>query len=457
MLRLSSLPVVLLCIGATVIFFWPPPAGATVVTMHAAALMVLTVGLWALGAMPEHITSLLFFLLAMVFAIASPQAVFSGFASPTMWLVLGGLFIAYAVTATGLGQRFIGLLFERYTFSYGGLLLAIALIATVLAFFMPATVGRMLLLIPIVAALAARVGFAPNSSGYHGLMLCAIIISYQSGNGILPANAPNLVLAGAGEALYGVHLIYGEYLWVIFPVLCVLKGLAAIALIYWLFPAEVESLATPVAREPMSAAEKRLAVILIVAIVLWATDFAHGIRAGWVALAAALACMMPRIGVLPYSAFNEVRLGSYFYVGGTIGLGAIVQESGLGELLGKTLQATLDLRAGADFANFITLSLLGMFTGVVVTNPAQPAVLAPLAGQFADATGWSIKSALMISAIGFNTMILPYQVPPVVVGMQLAGVSLATTLKATLPLAAAGILIFLPLEYLWWRWIGYFG
>ena len=39
----------------------------------------------------------------------------------------------------------------------------------------------------IVAALAARVGFAPNSTGYHGLMLCAIIISYQSGNGILPA------------------------------------------------------------------------------------------------------------------------------------------------------------------------------------------------------------------------------------------------------------------------------
>ena len=145
---------------------------------------------------------------------------------------------------------------------------------------MPATVGRMLLLIPIVAALAARVGFAPNSTGYHGLMLCAIIISYQSGNGILPANAPNLVLAGAGEALYGVHLIYGEYLWVIFPVLCVLKGVAAVALIYWLFPAEVESAATPVARAPMSAEEKRLAVILIVAIVLWATDFAHGIRAG---------------------------------------------------------------------------------------------------------------------------------------------------------------------------------
>ncbi|MDB5812771.1 MAG: citrate transporter [Betaproteobacteria bacterium] len=457
MSRLTSASTALLGIAAAVIFFLPPPAGATATTMHAAALMVLTVGLWALGAMPEHVTSLLFFLLAMVFAIASPQAVFSGFASPTMWLVLGGLFIADAVTATGLGQRFIGLLFERYSFNYGGLLLAIALIATALAFFMPATVARMLLIIPIVAALAARVGFPPGSTGYHGLMLSAIIITYQSGNGILPANAPNLVLAGAGEALYGVHLIYGEYLWVIFPVLCLLKGIAAVGLIYWLFPAEVESAAAPVVRAPMTAEEKRLAIILVASIILWATDFIHGVRAGWVALAAAIACMLPRIGVLPYSAFNEVRLGSFFYVGGTIGLGAIVQESGLGVLLGNTVQATLDLRPGADFANFVTLSLLGMFTGVVVTNPAQPAVLAPLAGQFADATGWSIKSALMISAIGFNTMILPYQVPPVVVGMQAAGISLATTLKATLPLAAVGILFFLPLEYLWWRWIGYFG
>jgi hypothetical protein len=69
---------------------------------------------------------------------------------------------------------------------------------------------------------------------------------------------------------------------VIFPMLCMLKGFAAIALIYWMFPAEVESLATPVAREPMSAEEKRLTIILIVAIVLLrATDFARSIHAGW--------------------------------------------------------------------------------------------------------------------------------------------------------------------------------
>jgi hypothetical protein len=49
-----------------------------------------------------------------------------------MWLMLGPLFIAYAVRHH-LGQRFRAAV-RGYTFSYGGLLLAIALIATVLAF-----------------------------------------------------------------------------------------------------------------------------------------------------------------------------------------------------------------------------------------------------------------------------------------------------------------------------------
>ena len=110
--------------------------------MHAAALIVLTTGLWALGALPEHITALLFFALAMVLSIAPPHVVFSGFASATMWLVLGGLFVAEAVRVTGLGGRFAAVLFGRFTTSYVSLIIAIAVAGTVLALFMPATVGR---------------------------------------------------------------------------------------------------------------------------------------------------------------------------------------------------------------------------------------------------------------------------------------------------------------------------
>ena len=455
--RLSTLLALLVSIVSVVIFFLPPPAGATPLVMHAAALMLFTVGLWATGVVPEYVTSLLFFLLAVLLAVATPQVVFSSFASATMWLVLGGLLIAEAVSATGLGRRFAGVLFERFVSSYSALIIAIAVVATVLSFFMPATVARMLLLLPIVVALAERVGFAYGSSGYNGLCMTAIMITYQSGSAILPANAPNLVLAGATETLYATPLIYAEYLWVMFPVLALLKGVFALWLIHRLFPAVVRPQAAPPALPVMSAAEKRLAVLLVIALLLWMTDTLHGVRAGWVALGAGLLCLMPRIGVLPPTAFNDIKLGPFFYVGASIGLGAVVHESGFVGFIGASLRATLDLQAHADFTNFMSLSVLNALVGLFVTNPAMPAVNTALAAPFAEAAGWPLTAAIMTIAVGYNVMFLPYQVPPVVVGMYACRVPVATVVRVSLPLAAAGIVVFMPLEYLWWRLIGYFG
>ena len=440
-----------------VIYFLPPPAGATAATMHAAALVVLTTGLWALGSLPEHFTALLFFALATVFAVVPPSVVFSGFASATMWLVLGGLFIAEAVRVTGLGRRFAGVLFGRFTSSYAALVAAVAVAGTALAFFMPATVGRILLLIPIVTAIAERVGFARGSNGHTGLCLMAIIISYQSGSGVLPANAPNLVLSGAAEALYGVHLIYAEWMWVMFPVLCFAKGVVLVALVYWLYPAAIKQQPAPPVPTPMSAEEWRLAVILAIALLLWATDFLHGIRAGWVALAAAVACLLPRVGMLPVKSFDDVRFGSFFYVGAAIGLGAVTNESGLGGLLGRMLLGSLNIQPGADFTNFMLLSLFATVVGMVTTNPAQPAVVAPLAGPFAEAAGWPLNAALMSIAAGTTVMVLPYQVPPAMVGIRVAGVLMRDVLRLVLPLAVISVVVLLPLDYLWWRLIGYFG
>ena len=80
-----------------------------------------------------------------------------------------------------------------------------------------------------------------------------------------------------------------------------------------------------------------------------------------------------------------------------------------------------------------------------------------LAGAAESLYGVHIKAALMTSAVGFTTVILPYQVPPVVVGLQAAGISLRTALRLTLPLAALSLLVLVPLDYAWWKLIGYLG
>ena len=456
-MKASTVLTAIVCLAALGIYFTPPPEGVSVGMMHAAALVVFTVGLWAVGSLPEHIVGFLFFMLAMALAVAPAQVVFSGFASATLWLVLGGLIMAEAVNRTGLAQRLASALFDRFALSYAQLVVAVVLASIVLSFLIPATVGRVLLLLPIVMALAQRVGFAHDSTGYNGLCLAAIIATYQCGTTILPANAPNLVLAGSAEALYGLHITYAEYLWVQFPVLGALKSIAIICFVLWLFPAQAKPAPGTANTEPLTPEQRRMIAILAAALVLWATDFLHGITSGWIALAAGTACLLPGIGVMPVAAFNQVRLGPYFYVGATLGLGLVIQKTGLSDGLGRLLQGVLPLEAGADFGNFIMLSVLATFTGLFTTNPAQPAVLAPLAEYFAQATGWPLKTALMTIGVGFTTFLFPYQVPPAMVGLQVGALRVAPMLRLVLPLAAFGLVVMLPLQYGWWRLTGFFG
>jgi anion transporter len=458
MMKASSILNFIVIAAAIVVYWLPTPAGVPPATLHAAALAVFTVGLWAVGALPEHIVGLLFFLLAMVLAIAPAPVVFSGFASATLWLVLGGLVMATAVNQTGLAERLAEDLFERLAHSYARLVVAVVAASVVLSFLIPATVGRVLLLLPIVMALAQRVGFMRGSTGYNGLCLAAIVATYQCGTAVLPANAPNLVLAGSAEALYGIEITYAEYLWLQFPVLGLAKSVAIIAFVLWLFPAVAQHAPRArVATPPLTPEQKRMALILVAAIAFWATDFLHGIKSGWIALAAAIVCLLPRVGVMPVATFHEVRLGPYFYVGATLGLGLVIQESGLSEGLGTLLHGAMPLAPGADFSNFLRLSLLATLAGLFTTNPAQPAVLAPLAEFIAGATGWPLKTVLMTIGIGFTTFLLPYQVPPAMVGLRVGALGVAAMLKLALPLAAVSLVVMLPLQYLWWRLIGYLG
>ena len=424
---------------------------------HAAAVIFVTMAFLATGALPEHVTSLLFFALAALLAVAPNEVIFSGFASSTVWLVFGGLIIAEAVNHTGLGKRVAALTLSRFTLTYEKLIALTVVISTAFAFVMPATLARILLLLPILNAVSEHAGLKPHGKGHNGVCLAAIMSTYQCGTAVLPANAPNLVLAGASETLYGVHFTYAEYLFVQFPVMGIVKAVVIALLTCMLFREEVAHIREKPDPKPLRAEEWRLVVVLIGSLLLWATDFLHQIQPGWIALAAGVICVLPKIGVMPLSVFNErVRFGPFIYVAAILGLGAMLSTAGIARSIGSALRAFLDLGGNADILNFLSLGLLATFTGLLTTNPLQPALLAPLAAQLAVQTGWSVKAVLMTMALGFTTMILPYQVPPVVVGIQVAGLSLRTTLRLTLPLALVSVIALLPLDYAWWRLIGYF-
>ncbi|MFT4248185.1 MAG: hypothetical protein QM581_09120 [Pseudomonas sp.] len=113
----------------------------------------------------------------------------------------------------------------------------IVLLSYALAFVMPSNMGRIALLMPIVLALADRAGLVDGSRGRTALALAVGFGTFQLSVSILPANVPNLVMAGAAESAYGIHLPYLSYLLLHAPILGLLKGLALVGCLCVVFGA----------------------------------------------------------------------------------------------------------------------------------------------------------------------------------------------------------------------------
>ena len=67
-----------------------------------AALVIIVITFWVTGVIPEHLTAILLFTVAMLFSIAPAKIVFSGFHSAAFWLVFAGLVIGIGINGTGL-------------------------------------------------------------------------------------------------------------------------------------------------------------------------------------------------------------------------------------------------------------------------------------------------------------------------------------------------------------------
>jgi len=434
------------------------PASLSPEESKAAALVIVVISFWATGILPEYLTALFFFLFAMLFSISPPQVVFSGFEATALWLIFGGIVIGVGITNTGLGNRIASKVVVHLEGSYFKLITGLVVLGILFAILMPSPMGRMVLLVPIALNISNYFGFQKGSNGHRGIILAVMMGTVIPAFAILPANAVNMILAGMAETQFKIPILYGDYLFLHFPVLGLLKAGVLIGLILWLYPdrPKKSSTAELISSGPASQKEILLLIIIITLLALWMTDFIHKISPAWISLGGALLLLLPGINIVNSQQFNkEINFESLFYIAGILGLGGMVSHSGLGDELANRLITSLPLSKDNPFFNYILLSTSYSLTGIITTLPGLPAVMTPISDSLSLASGLPLKTVIMIQVVGFSTTFFPFQIPSIVIGTHLAGENLSMSAKFFLVLAFVTFIFLLPINYFWWKAIGW--
>ncbi len=440
------------------LLLWPLPDEANALPFRAGGLVVATIGLWATHAIPEHLTSLGFMVLVVIFGIDTPAAAFSGFTGGGVWLVFGGIIIGLAVTDTGLGQRIAERALRGIDLSYGRAVAGLMIANVLLLFIVPASIGRVVILMPIALALADHMGFMPGSRGRTGFALTVGVGGTLPSLAVLPSNLPNIVLYGAAESIYGIVPTYAEYLLWHFPLSGLTRAVILGFLVVWLFPDRARKPETDPEPTPMSARERTLLIVLSLTLALWVTDFLHHISPAWIALLSAVVILAPVLKLVPPTALvDNTNLRPFFYIAGILAVGAIVANSGLGAVIAAFLDRTVGLNPDTPFLNYYTLIGVSMVFALAATVPGAPTFLVPLAQDLSTASGQPLMFVLMTQIVGLSVMILPYQAPPIVVAMGLGNISIRDTVRLLVACALVTLVILAPLNFLWWRILGLTG
>lgn len=274
---------------ASLFFLFPPPGDLAVKGWHVFGVFATTIVGLIIKPIATGAMALLGIVALCLTGTLTLNEVLGGFSLPTIWLVVVAFFISRGIVKTGLGERIAYQFVEK--FGKKPLFLAYSLVASdlVIAPAMPSNAARAGgILAPIVQSLNITFGSDPAKGTEKKLGSFLVPVVFQCDVVIsaifLTSMAANPMIISFANNLLGIQMTWGGWL----AASCVPGAISLILyplVIYVLNPPEVKETpeAPAMARQkleemgPMSHAEKAMALIFLLLIVLWAGGRFFGI------------------------------------------------------------------------------------------------------------------------------------------------------------------------------------
>ena len=413
----------------------------------------LAVGLWGSELVPLPTTALLaVLLLYMSGADARPEDALVGFSSPVLFFLLGSAALGIAAEVTGLADRLAGWLLARSRGSgprlFGELLLSLPAQSLVV----PSAMSRNAVLVPVYERVLGRLG-RPVSLG------AAVMLAL----GVLGPLSSSALLSG-GTSPVAAATALGGFTWVSWLVALAVPYYVLLAVdsgLLWLFarpPASdvSDSAPTGAPKRPLSQAEKRVALVVVMTSLLWMLDSLTHWPPVVPAVLALVVLLLPGVGVLRWRDFaTRAPWSTAFVLAGAVSLAASLTESGAASWVADRLFAPFPRPADAGSAALVVFLVTALITLAVPNRAAAITLVIPLAATYAAATPLSPVAAGLIVMIAVDAeTIYPAQTAANLLAYERGYFGPGLLARYNLATLVAAVAVIEVVALPWWRLVG---
>ncbi|WP_129116025.1 SLC13 family permease [Halegenticoccus tardaugens] len=390
-------------------------------------------------------------LIAVVF---STNRALIGFQKPATWLIGFGLLMGEATRRSGLAN-WAGTRITAHTTSesasgqtertYLRLLVALSIGGHALAFLIPSSLVRVLIIAPILTEIGE---IFDDREARVGLFLGPAFATFYGSSGVLTADLPNIMITGFGSSIANHHISWTEWLFHMYPLMGLTRVVVVCGVVYYLFrPDPTSNVDLPkLSQGDAASTERRMFVFLLLGSGIWATDFFHGFHPVVGAVTVVMLAFLPGIGVADFQRVGDTDFSILFFIGAVFAIGDGLAHTGFTDDAANYLLKLIPTDASLAIIFAVVFGITFLLT-FLMEGLAVASVLTPILIPYAENAGLPLTPVLMSEALALSSYFFPYQSAVLVMILAEGTADTREVIRTTVACSIASILVLLPLQF----------
>ena len=478
---------ILALIVLVIVLALPTPKGLSIAGQRMLGVLCFAVVTWITEAVTYPVSATLIASLMLVLLSTAPSLVpaqaaagkvigfgkavtmtFNGISAGGTVLVGAAMFLAAAMTNTGLDKRIALTILSKVGSKTSRIVAGMIFVGFVLAFFVPSTTARVGCIIPIVLGIISAFGLS-NKSRFAALLMVVTVHAASIWNiGIKTAAAQNMVALGFIERELGGTITWLHWFVAAAPYAAIMSVVLYFVCMK-LLPAEMDEVeggdeTVKKSMEelgPMHPKEKKLLVISVLLLAAWVTEkVLHPVSTTASTVIAITIMFLPGIDIMTWKeAQSRVSWGTLVLFGIGISLGSALLSTKAAMWLATQLVTTLGLAAMGVFAVFAILAAflivvhLGFASATAVASSMIPIMIAVLKSLNIPGLNMIDITMLLQFVVSFG-FILPVNSPQGILAFATETFTAKDCMKVGIPITIIGYILLLVFAQTYWRFLG---